>query len=80
MKDNAFMRLATQLVPATIGYLLLGSGFFKGTADHRKYSKEKVRSRMEVEVERPDFLEGLLKKGDAIVSPETNAVRVEEFC
>ena len=78
LKDSALMPIALQLMSPACVYLLGKSGFFNGLMEHMKYSKEKVLSRMEMKVERPDFLEGLLKKGDTIVSPGTHAARVKE--
>jgi uncharacterized phage-like protein YoqJ len=62
------MRVTLQFIPASLVYGLFQLGIFKGRKDHMAYTKHKLRKRMEVEGERPDFIEGLLKKKDTLVS------------
>lgn len=69
LKDNAKMRAMTQFIPPGFVYLLNKSGLFKGRKKHMGYTKDKVQARMQLEAERPDFIEGLLKKRDVLVSP-----------
>lgn len=76
LKDNAIMRIIIQFIPGTCVHLLNKSGLFKGRKNHIGYTKEKVAARMEVKTERPDFLEGLLKRGDALVSLGANSAAI----
>ncbi|KAI0116322.1 cytochrome p450 monooxygenase [Nemania sp. FL0031] len=66
LKDNSLMRVFTQFVPPSLVYRLFKLGVFKGRKKHIGYTKDKIRARIEMTAERPDFIEGLLKKRDAL--------------
>ena len=72
LRDNGIMRAITQLMPPSFVYLLNKSGVFKGRKKHMEYTMERLHDRMQMEAERPDFIEGLLKKRDVLVSPGAN--------
>ncbi|KAI3320822.1 cytochrome p450 monooxygenase [Xylariaceae sp. AK1471] len=64
LKDLATMRSILQFIPPSLVFRLFQLGFFKGRKNHMAYAREKLRKRIEIEGERPDFIEGLLKKKD----------------
>lgn len=68
LRDNAIMRVINQLIPSGCVNMLYKSGFFKARNAHFGYAEDKLKRRMELKTERPDFIEGLLKKRDQIVS------------
>lgn len=68
LKDITTMQIILQFLPPSIIFLLKKIGLFQGKKDHETRTREKLYSRMEVEAERPDFIEGLLKKRDVLVS------------
>lgn len=68
LRDNSIMRAMTQLIPPGFVYLLDKSGVFKGRKKHIGYTKKRMHDRMQLEAGRPDFIEGLLKKRDVLVS------------
>lgn len=68
LKDHAVMRAFMQMVSPTFVYLLNKSGVFAGRKKHIGYTAEKLQNRLEMEAERPDFIQGLLEKRDVLVS------------
>lgn len=68
LRDNFLLQLLIQGLPGFILYLASQLGMFKGRDQHISYSKKKIDDRMALGHERPDFIEGLLKKKDQIVS------------
>ncbi|KAI1411113.1 cytochrome P450 [Hypoxylon sp. FL1857] len=69
-RDNAFMRTMVQFLPPIFVHILNEAGMMKGRAQHLEYTRQTVRKRMALETERPDFLEGLLKKKDQLTEEE----------
>ncbi|TRX94632.1 hypothetical protein FHL15_004404 [Xylaria flabelliformis] len=73
-KDAAKMRVILQFMPPPLLFGLYKLGIFKGRKTHLAYTKDKLRGRLEAGTERPDFIEGLLKKKDISVEElEVNA-------
>ncbi|KAI0457256.1 cytochrome p450 monooxygenase [Xylaria acuta] len=66
LRDGASMRACLQFIPPSLVFRLNQLGIFKGRKAHMAYTKDKLRSRMEMDAERPDFIEGLLKKRDVL--------------
>ncbi|GAP85672.1 putative cytochrome P450 [Rosellinia necatrix] len=66
LKDTAMMRGIIQFISPTLVFKLFRLGIFKGRKAHVNYTKDKVRGRMAMTAERPDFMEGLLKKRDTL--------------
>nr|AVY05532.1 cytochrome P450 monooxygenase [Nodulisporium sp.] len=72
LKDNALMRVVTQFLPPLFPHLLNQMGMLKGRKQHMEYTRQTVRKRMALKTERPDFIEGLLKKKDDLTEEEIN--------
>ncbi|KAI0120439.1 cytochrome P450 [Hypoxylon sp. NC0597] len=70
LKDNAYMRTIVQFLPPLFVHILSEAGFMKGRKQHLEFTEQTVRKRMALETERPDFLEGLLKKKDQLTDGE----------
>ncbi|KAL7627061.1 hypothetical protein AAE478_003837 [Parahypoxylon ruwenzoriense] len=70
IKDTAAMRVIIQFLPPGFIFLLNKSGILKGRKQHMSYAKKAVLNRMELTTERPDFIEGLLKKKDVLTQEE----------
>lgn len=68
LKNIATMRTLVHFVPSYFLYFLVQVGVLKGRKDFVNYSKDMMRKRQALEVERPDLIEGLLKKKDVLVS------------
>lgn len=68
LRDLAMMRGYLQFISSSLIFQLFRLGLFKGRRAHATYAKEKIRGRLEMTAERPDFIEGLLKKRDTLVS------------
>ncbi|KAJ8119720.1 hypothetical protein ONZ43_g3395 [Nemania bipapillata] len=66
LKDSAVMRGFIQFIPGFLVYGLYQLGAFKGRSKHMAYTKDKLRNRLDMKAERPDFIEGLLKKRDIL--------------
>ncbi|KAI1171137.1 cytochrome p450 monooxygenase [Nemania sp. FL0916] len=62
LKDNTLIRGYVQFIPGSLIFRLFRLGIFKGRTAHMAYTKNKLRDRMELTTERPDFMEGLIKK------------------
>ncbi|KAI1372287.1 cytochrome P450 [Hypoxylon crocopeplum] len=70
MRDNAVMRVIMQYFQPTFVYALSRSGILKGRKRHVGYARDMIRKRMALEAERPDFIEGLLKKKDTLTEEQ----------
>lgn len=68
LRDLALMRGYLQFISTSLVFQLFRLGMFKGRRAHATYAKNKIQSRLEMTAERPDFIEGLLKKRDVLVS------------
>lgn len=66
LRDTAFMRGYTQFISPSLVFKLFKLGIFKGRSAHVNYTKDKLRRRIEMKTERPDFIDGLLKKRDVL--------------
>ncbi|KAI1123503.1 cytochrome p450 monooxygenase [Nemania abortiva] len=66
LRDNSLMRAFTQFVPPSLVFSLFRLGVFKGRKKHISYTKNKLQARIKMTAERPDFIEGLLKKRDSL--------------
>ncbi|KAI8955153.1 cytochrome p450 monooxygenase [Xylaria longipes] len=66
LMDGASMRAFIQFIPPSLIFRLNQLGIFKGRKGHMAYTKDKLRGRMELDDERPDLIEGLLKKRDVL--------------
>ncbi|KAI1153547.1 cytochrome p450 monooxygenase [Nemania diffusa] len=66
LKDNAVMRGFLQFFSPSLIFRFFRLGLFKGRNAHMSYTKDKLHSRLEMEADRPDFIEGLLKKRDTL--------------
>ncbi|KAJ2998876.1 hypothetical protein NUW58_g188 [Xylaria curta] len=66
LKDSATMRAILQFISPSLVFKLNQLGIFKGRNAHMAYTKDKLRGRIEMGAERPDFMEGLLKKRDVL--------------
>ncbi|KAK7752967.1 hypothetical protein SLS62_005126 [Diatrype stigma] len=66
--ENGIMRAILDFLPPTIIFLLYKAGLFRGKKEHNDYSRRKILERLDMEPDRPDFIEGLIKKRDVIVS------------
>lgn len=71
VKENAFMRGITMYISPTWIFLLNKLGLLRARKKNMGYTKEALRRRLEMKDERPDFIQGLLKKGDELVSHGT---------
>jgi hypothetical protein len=67
LKESAMFRVLIKALPGNFIFLMSQAGLFKGRKQHMVYTKKKVQDRMNLGVERPDFLEGLLRKKDMLV-------------
>ncbi|OTA54162.1 cytochrome P450 [Hypoxylon sp. EC38] len=70
LREAAYMRVILQFIPPIFLHLLNEAGVMRGRKQHMEYTKQTVRKRMVLETERPDFLEGLLKKKEQLVEGE----------
>ncbi|KAI1193961.1 cytochrome p450 monooxygenase [Nemania serpens] len=66
LRDLALMRGYLQFISTSLVFQLFRLGMFKGRRAHATYAKNKIQSRLEMTAERPDFIEGLLKKRDVL--------------
>jgi cytochrome P450 len=60
VKELAFMQLLIQFLPVGFVHKIFQSNFFSARKNHFGYARDRVRERMQLDVERPDFLEGLI--------------------
>ncbi|OTB03603.1 hypothetical protein M426DRAFT_321523 [Hypoxylon sp. CI-4A] len=61
LQDLSLMRIIRELTSPHLVFVLYKIGMMKGRKKHMSYASDMVRKRMELEIERPDFIEGLLK-------------------
>lgn len=68
IKVGTYIQAVNALGGKAIVTWLAGSKLWKSRAEHRRLVREKVMKRMELGAERPDLIEGLLKKQEDWVS------------
>jgi cytochrome P450 len=66
LKANAILRVIIRSVPESIVVMLDKIGVFEARKKHVAYSNQKIQERLAVRAERPDLLEGLIKKKDEL--------------
>ncbi|KAI0398145.1 cytochrome p450 monooxygenase [Xylariaceae sp. FL0594] len=66
LNDLATMRAIIQFIPTSLVFRLFKLGVFKGRSEHMAYTKTRLRERMQLTEERPDFVKGLLKKKEVL--------------
>ncbi|KAI1387748.1 cytochrome P450 [Hypoxylon trugodes] len=70
LRSHAIMRALRQYLPAYVLYLLQEHRVLKGRKENIEYAYQTIRKRMEVEVERPDLIEGLVRKKNELAPGE----------
>ncbi|KAI0836314.1 cytochrome P450 [Hypoxylon sp. FL0890] len=73
LSELAFMRVLRQYLPPIFGHLLNQTGMLQGRKRHMEYTSQTVRKRMALKTERPDLLEGILKKKDQLTKEDIDA-------
>jgi cytochrome P450 len=68
IKTGIVIQALSTLGLKPLANLFISSGLAKSRDQHRQLVDEKLKQRMELSVERPDFIEGLIKKKDEWVS------------
>lgn len=74
LKEGAFIRGLIIYVSPTWIFFLDRLGLLPARKKHLGYTKEALRRRLEMQEERPDFIQGLLKKSDELVSHRTSDI------
>ena len=74
LKESAFMRGLIMYISPTWIFLMDKLGLLPARKKHMGYTKETLQRRLDMQDERPDFIQGLLKKSDELVSLGTGHV------